>query len=165
MCWVLYLAADRQLPLCPFEPASPRFNVVEVAGREAEVRRQFSKPFVYALGAHTGCCCGFDRGQANPEHPEELAATEASLRALGEFLGVALETAGPLELFACGMVTRPPPRITSGAVGLPTFPRRWPGFPTARLCVSPAEPPDHAREGSRWRPAPRKWLRSLMGVR
>ena len=101
MCWVLYLAADRQLPLCPFEPASPRFNVVDVAGREAEVRRQFSKPFVYALGAHTGCCCGFDRGQANPEHPEELAATEASLRALCEFLDVALETAGPLELFAC----------------------------------------------------------------
>ena len=101
MCWVLYLAADRRLPQRPFDPTSPRFNVVEVAGREAEVRRQFSKPFVYALGAHTGCCCGFDRDQANPEHPEELAATEASLRGLREFLDVALETAGPLELFAC----------------------------------------------------------------
>jgi hypothetical protein len=101
MCWVLYLAAGRPLPVRPFEPASPGFNAVPVSGREAAVRTRFSKPFVYALGAHTGCGCGFDRGQANPDHAGELEATEASLQALRQYLSDALETAGTLELFAC----------------------------------------------------------------
>jgi hypothetical protein len=101
MCWVLYLAADRQLSQRPFQPSSPGFNVSVPSGRETVVRKQFSKPHVYAVGAHTGCGCGFDRGQANPDHPEELQATEASLQALHGYLGEALELAGSLELFAC----------------------------------------------------------------
>ena len=101
MCWVLYLAAAQPLPLHPFVPDAPGFNVVPVSGSGAAVRAQFRKSFVYAVGAHTGCGCGFDREQANPNHPEELAAAKVSLGALRDYLGEALETAGPLELFAC----------------------------------------------------------------
>jgi hypothetical protein len=101
MCWVLYLAADRPLRLRAFDPGAPAFNVADPTGREIAVRGQFSKAFVYALGAHTSCGCGFDRDQVNPDHPGELEATEASLRALHAYLGEALELAGPLELFAC----------------------------------------------------------------
>jgi hypothetical protein len=67
MCWVLYLAADRPLPLQPFDQRAPAFNVAELTSHEDGVRQQFSKPFVYSLGAHTHCGCGFDRGQANPD--------------------------------------------------------------------------------------------------
>jgi hypothetical protein len=101
MCWVLYVAADRALPLRRFDPAAPGFNVADLTEHEAMVRAQFGKPFVYACGAHTGCGCGFDRGQANPSHPDELAAAEASLRSLSAYLAEALEWAGALELFAC----------------------------------------------------------------
>jgi hypothetical protein len=101
MCWVLYLAADQALPLLPFDPEAPGFNVTELTEREAVVRAQFSKPFVYALGAHTSCGCGFDRDQANPGHPDELKATVASLRSLKSYLGAAVDRAGALELFAC----------------------------------------------------------------
>jgi hypothetical protein len=101
MCWVLYLAADRPLTERLFDPESPAFNVASVSGNETSVRKQFSKAFVYALGAHTGCGCGFDREQANADHPEELAAAEVSLEALRRYLGDALESTGPLELFAC----------------------------------------------------------------
>jgi hypothetical protein len=101
MCWVLYVAADRALPLRPFDPGAPGFNVADLTEHDAVVRAQFSKPFVYALGAHTRCGCGFDRGQANPAHPDELEATEASLRSLSAYLGEVLEWAGALELFAC----------------------------------------------------------------
>jgi hypothetical protein len=101
MCWLLYLAADRPLSLRPFDPRAPDFNVANLEGREVVVRAQFSKPFVYALGAHTGCGCGFDRGQANPEHPAELRATENALDALHAYLREALDVAGSLELFAC----------------------------------------------------------------
>jgi hypothetical protein len=101
MCWVLYLAADRPLPLRSFDPGSPAFNVTELEGREVAVRSQFSRPFVYALGAHTGCGCGFDRDQANPRHPAELQATEKALEALHAYLREALDMGGTLELFAC----------------------------------------------------------------
>ena len=101
MCWVLYLAADHPLPLHVFDPGAPAFNVAELTGRETAVRVQFSKPFVYSLGAHTSCGCGFDRGQAHPDRPAELEATETSLRALCVYLGAALDVSGSLELFAC----------------------------------------------------------------
>jgi hypothetical protein len=112
VCWVLYLAADRPLPLVAFDPAAPAFNVTELTGREVAVRAQFRKPFAYSAGAHTSCGCGFDRMQANPGHPEELAATERSLSALRDYLARAVEAAGPLELFACwdGDQAAPPER-------------------------------------------------------
>jgi hypothetical protein len=101
MCWILYLASDLPLPLRPFDPQAPGFNVAELTPREEPVRGQFTKPFVYRVGAHTLCGCGFDRGQAHPDHPEELDATEASLRSLHAYLSNALETRPNLELFAC----------------------------------------------------------------
>jgi hypothetical protein len=101
MCWVLYLAADRPLPLRAFDPGDPAFNVAEPTGPETAVRVQFSKPFVDSLGAHPSCGCGFDRGQAHPDRPAELAATETSLHALGAYLRTAFEISGSLELFAC----------------------------------------------------------------
>lgn len=101
MCWVLYLAADLPLPRQPFDPEAPGFNVAELTAREEVVRGQFSKRFVYRLGAHTLCGCGFDRAQAGPVRPQELEATEISLRRLRAYLGKALDLAGPVELFAC----------------------------------------------------------------
>jgi hypothetical protein len=101
MCWVLYLAAALPLPLRPFDREAPAFNVAEPTSSEEPMRIQFTKPFVYRLGAHTLCGCGFDRGQANPAHPDDLQATEASLQHLRSYLDQALAAAGPLELYAC----------------------------------------------------------------
>jgi hypothetical protein len=106
MCWVLYLAADRALSLRTFDPGAPAFNVAELTGRETAVRVQFSKPFVYAVGAHTSCGCGFDRGQAHPDRPAELEATEVSLQALRSYLDKALEVTGSIEAL-CVLGRRP----------------------------------------------------------
>ncbi len=101
MCWVLYLAADRELPLVPWTEQSPAFNVQALEETELGVTAQFSKPHVYAIGAHTRCACGFDRGQANPDVPDELPASEASLSALAAYLRDALQGGGSLELYSC----------------------------------------------------------------
>ena len=53
MCWVLYLAADRELPLVPWTEQSPAFNVHSLPEAERGVTVQFSKSHVYAVGAHT----------------------------------------------------------------------------------------------------------------
>ena len=101
MCWVLYLAADGVLPLRPFDPEAPAFNVAGLDEHDLPVRSRFGKRFVYRVGSQTLCGCGFDRDQANPDHPDELPATVASLGALREYLQEAVRTAGPLELYAC----------------------------------------------------------------
>jgi hypothetical protein len=119
MCWVLYLAADRPLTERLFDPESPAFNVASVSGNETSVRKQFSKAFVYALGAHTGCGCGFDREQANADHPEELAAAEVSLEALRRYLGTHSRAPARSSSSRAGMVIRSRRRIIAGNGGLP----------------------------------------------
>ena len=101
MCWVLYLAADRELPLVPWTEQSPAFNVQSLPEAERGVTVQFSKSHVYAVGAHTRCACGFDRGQATPDQPGELRASEVSLAALADYLRDAVRQAGSLELYSC----------------------------------------------------------------
>ena len=64
------------------------------------VRKQFSKPYVYYLGSHQGCGCGFSYGQYDYEEAEENAACE-SVRHLSEYLAQAVEIVGPVELFSC----------------------------------------------------------------
>ena len=120
MCWVLYLACDQPLPLQPFDREAPAFNVAELTPHEEPVRGQFSKPYVYRVGAHTLCGCGFDRGQAHPDHPEELETTEASLRSLHAYLRDALEACRTWSSTGAGTMIRVPYRTIGGIVGCRT---------------------------------------------
>jgi hypothetical protein len=101
MCWVLYLASDVALPTINWDQQTPAFNVEAIADGESPVSRQFTRRYLYVVGSHTLCGCGFDRGQANPQHPEELVDAERSLSSLHEYLRDAVAIAGELELYAC----------------------------------------------------------------
>ena len=100
MCWVVYAAADRPLPMIPWDATAPAFNVMPLRETEEAVRVQFAAPHVVSPGSHTGCGCGFDPGQANPAQPDESRDTMASLEALGAWLREATAD-GPVELYAC----------------------------------------------------------------
>lgn len=100
MCWVLYLASDVTLPAIGWDEGKPAFNV-EAIQAESPVSRQFARRYLYAVGSHTLCGCGFDRDQADLQHPEELRDTERSLGSLREYLREAVAIAGELELYAC----------------------------------------------------------------
>lgn len=97
MCMVLYAASDSPLPEIAEAAPPPALSVRPVSGAEELVRIHFSKPYVYFLGSHTGCSCGFQYG----ELVDEDAEGRASVGALGAFLAEALRIAGPVELFAC----------------------------------------------------------------
>jgi hypothetical protein len=101
MCWVLYLASDVPLPTIDWDPERPAFNVESIPRSETPVSRQFARQHIYIAGSHTLCGCGFDRNQANPDHPEELPAAEKSLRALREYLRQAVAIASEIELYSC----------------------------------------------------------------
>ncbi len=110
MCWVLYVAADVPLPEVPWNQDRPAFNVSRIPSLESPVARQFSKPYLHRIGAHTLCGCGFDPTQVNERHPHELADTKQSLGALREYLYGVVAATGPVELFTCwdGDQERPP---------------------------------------------------------
>ena len=101
MCWVLYLASDVTLPAIGWDQRKPGFNVQQISPAESPVSRQFARRYLYVVGSHTLCGCGFDRDQANPQHPEELSDAERSLGSLREYLWGAVAIAGELELYAC----------------------------------------------------------------
>ena len=101
MCRVVYIAADRPLPLIPWNPESPEFHVIELTDREAPVKSQFSKTFVYYAGSHQGCGCAYDLASMSIGHPEELPDARRSREALVRYLREVLDVAGPLELYTC----------------------------------------------------------------
>lgn len=101
MCRVLYIAADRPLPLIPWNPESPEFHVTEVDDREASVKSQFSKPFVYYAGSHQGCGCAYDLESVSIGEPDELTSARGSREALVDYLRDGVEAVGSLELYTC----------------------------------------------------------------
>jgi hypothetical protein len=97
MCLVIYIAADSELPLVMWNEEKPGFHVTELNQYGETVRKQFSKPFVYELGSHTGCCCGLQYA----ENEEEKSSAEEDLRRLAEYLTNALKDSRGIELYSC----------------------------------------------------------------
>lgn len=100
MCMMVYIASDIPLPLIPWSKDKPAFHVQELTQRDAAVRRQFSKPNVYYVGAHEGCGCGFQHPEFDVDAEAQSQTTE-SRRRLGEYLRQALSQQQSIELFAC----------------------------------------------------------------
>jgi hypothetical protein len=59
MCLAAYLASDKPLPLIARIQEEPSFYVEELTSAEESVKTQFETPYIYYLGSHEGCGCGF----------------------------------------------------------------------------------------------------------
>jgi len=59
MCLAAYLASDIPLPLIDLTQEKPSFHVKELTAAKEPVITQFEKPYIYYLGSHEGCGCGF----------------------------------------------------------------------------------------------------------
>ena len=97
MCMALYIAADTPLPEIPQTSPPAPLSVEPIEEADQAVRVHFSKPYVYFVGSHTGCSCGFQYG---PDAQDDLEGRE-SVRQFGAYLAEAVARAGPLELYAC----------------------------------------------------------------
>ena len=93
MCLGVYLSTDTELDLVPWNADARTFNTSQLTDHESAVRRHLKRRYVYYLGAHTHCGCGFMRN--GDSEPQEV---DASRTALSEFLQRAREH-GPCELF------------------------------------------------------------------
>jgi hypothetical protein len=100
---MIYIASDRPLPLIDWRGEFPAFHVRELRPQEEAVRTHFRKPFVYYVGSHEGCGCGFAYGQwpcDGEDYSLEDAAARRSVRRFSEYLASATRL-GAVELYAC----------------------------------------------------------------
>ncbi|MDI1241792.1 MAG: hypothetical protein PSX80_07715 [bacterium] len=99
----LYLASDEELPLIKWEESRPAFNVDQLQDYDLDVVKQFSKPYMVFLGAHTSCGCGF-LYDSEPRVSEDEVQDDQDARASVKLLVAYLEEQAKrssLELFAC----------------------------------------------------------------
>ena len=104
MCMVVYKASDAPHPLVPWNERYPSFHVQELDEVGEGVRKQFFKPYVYYVGAHEGCGCGFSYGQhlsVDKEDEKDLVAARESVRQLSDYLANAVRDGVTIELYAC----------------------------------------------------------------
>ena len=103
MCRYLYLASDKELPLIKWEENRPAFNVAELQDYDLDVLKQFSKPHVVFLGAHTGCSCGFAYDSEPPENEDQANEDRDARESVKLLVQYLKEQAGmnSLEIFAC----------------------------------------------------------------
>src|SRR5579862_3212367 len=111
MCMMIYVASDYALPTLAWDKDHPRFHVTGLTERDEPVRKHFSKPFVYYVGSHQGCGCGFqfvehdflEHQYETKENVEadkvEIVAAHDSCRRLAEFLSVALQHQATVEMY------------------------------------------------------------------
>ena len=99
MCIMVYIAADRDLPIIGWDEDRPRFHVVPLPASLEAVRRQFSQKHVYFVGTHEGCGCAFGYGDG-----PMWASDEATQHDLLDRLRTYLEyvtTEGEVVLYTC----------------------------------------------------------------
>ena len=99
----LFIAADGPLPLVPWDDSRPAFHVDALSAHYEAVRRHFTKPYAYYVGAHTECSCGFSYGQIDPTDESDRAddrAGRASVLALKHYVEAAIQKVGSVEMFS-----------------------------------------------------------------
>lgn len=96
MCLSVHVASNSPLPVGVWNPDARAFYL-EVAPNDAPIRQRFSLPFVYFVGTHLGCGCGF----ARYENDDERDKTQANYSALATVIREALTVGSSVEVFTC----------------------------------------------------------------
>jgi hypothetical protein len=99
----LFIAAAEPLETIPWDESRPGFNVQSITESEEVVRRHFTKPNVYYVGAHTGCSCGFAFGLPDVKDEAEQAEDAAGRRSVADlqrYVAGAVERLGEVEMFS-----------------------------------------------------------------
>ena len=98
MCLAIYIASNIQLSPIPWIEDKPSFYVTELPKNEYEVKKQFALKYVYYVGSHEGCGCGFFK---EGETGKELSKVEENYDNLHQYILNARENGAIIELFSC----------------------------------------------------------------
>jgi hypothetical protein len=102
---MLYLASDIKLPLITWDDCAVQsLCVTELPAGCESVKAQFSKPFVYYIGAYEGCGCGFSFGIYEITDEDDRLAFEqgrTSVIELINYITTNIKHTDKFELFSC----------------------------------------------------------------
>jgi len=101
MCNMLYIGADQELPLIPWDERAPAFHVEPLSEGVEAVRNVFGVPYVYYAGSHDKCGCGFQLGEFPDPEDEEAPAMRRSLNLLADYVEQQLARVCRLSFYAC----------------------------------------------------------------
>lgn len=85
MCLAVYLSSETPLLIIPWRDAAPGLYVSHRVLDRRGVGRHLTKPYLYFIGTHTGCGCGFLYEGVVPGTPEH-AETRSAYQNLSEYL-------------------------------------------------------------------------------
>jgi hypothetical protein len=94
VCWSVHVASALPLPVGAWNPEAPGFYLEAVLADDS-VRDRFSLPFVYFVGTHLGCGCGFSRY----DNEDEREKIQANYAALAGAIRDVLSRSSSVELF------------------------------------------------------------------
>jgi len=100
MCTRVFIAADRPLPVVTWREEEPSFHTSEINEADEWVKPYLSKPFIYFVGSHLGCACGFMYGFRDIKNEEDQQNENdgiRSVRQLSEYLK-SVTRDGPVEV-------------------------------------------------------------------
>ena len=97
MCLAVYLASNLELQPSSWSERQPGYYLERVKPGKV-VCRLFSLPYVYYVGSHEGCGCGFLK---DGEVGEELELHQANYWALVKCIKEAQSRGANIELYAC----------------------------------------------------------------
>jgi hypothetical protein len=114
VCYVVYIGADNALSTSEWHENDPALNVQALGPEASAVRRLFTKPHIYRVGAHTGCGCSFFydfRSRLSEEDTEDEEENRKSAHALVALLKANLVDSATMELLVHWEGTREKERI------------------------------------------------------
>lgn len=71
MCFAVYIGTNQKLTTSSWKQDETLLYLEELSKDDEIVRGKFTKPFVYYVGADTGCSCGFAWEVENYDDPNE----------------------------------------------------------------------------------------------
>lgn len=98
MCFAVYIGTNEKQTTSTWKQDETLLYLEELKGDEI-VKEKFSKPFVYYVGADTGCSCGFAWEVENFDDPDEQD-NKKSPQALIDFIATQTKKED-LEFYCC----------------------------------------------------------------
>lgn len=96
------MASDHPVDTIAWKKGETYLSIYDLTIEDDIVRKHFTKKYLYFLGAHEGCSCGFSRGEfGDLEDDDEQVKNSKSIHELKHFLIRALQKDKSVELYAC----------------------------------------------------------------
>lgn len=97
MCLAAYLRSSCPIPEIKWNKNAPAFYI-EAVEKSSRVRRRFSVPYIYYIGSHEGCGCGFLKAG---EVGTDLERCQENYKALGQAIREHMRLGATIEVFSC----------------------------------------------------------------